>query len=71
MLSQETLDRYRRMPRGEKLAFVLKMMREQTPYLFHGTPEVVKRRFELLRRQNDEASRALLEGLGKAVGHQP
>lgn len=66
MLSQETLDRYRRMPRPEKLQLVLRMIKEQTPYLFEGSAETVQRRFELLRRQNDVASRALLEGLAKA-----
>lgn len=65
MLSQETLDEYRRMTPGEKLQLVLEMIRENTPYLFKGTPEVVDRRFELLRRQNDERNRALLEGLSR------
>jgi hypothetical protein len=66
MLSQETLAEYRRMTRGEKLQMVLQMIRENTPYLFKGRPEVVDRRFELLRRQNDDRNRALLEGLSRS-----
>jgi hypothetical protein len=65
MLSQETLDEYRRMTRGEKLQLVLQMIRENTPYLFKGRPEVVERRFELLRRQNDERNRLMLEAIAR------
>ena len=53
MLSQETLDAYRRMTPGERLAIALDMMRENTPYLLAGRADVVDRRFELIRREND------------------
>jgi hypothetical protein len=66
MLSQGTLNLYRRMSLGEKLALVLQLIREVTPNLFKGTPEEVRDRFEQMRRENDEASRAVLEGLGRA-----
>jgi hypothetical protein len=66
MLSRETLDRYRRMTPGERLALALKLTDEATPYLFVGTPEQVKRRFELLRRQNDERTQRILAGLARA-----
>ena len=36
MLSQETLDAYRRMTPGERLAIAFGMMRENTPYLLAG-----------------------------------
>ena len=54
MLSRETLERYRRMTPGERLAMSLKLTEESEPYLLYGTPEQVKRKFELLRRENDE-----------------
>lgn len=54
MLSPERLEAYRRMTTVERLALTAEMVRENTPYLLLGSPEVVKRRFELLRRQNDE-----------------
>jgi len=63
MLSRETLERYRRMTPGERLALTFKLIEEAEPYLFAGTPEEVKRRFELLRRQNDERNRRILDGI--------
>lgn len=66
MLSRETLEEYRRMTPGQRLALTLKLTEEAEPYLFHGTPEQVSRRFELLRRQNDERNRRILEGLTRA-----
>ncbi len=67
MLSPETLERYRRMTPGERLALTLKLTEESEPYLFYGTPEQVRRKFELLRRQNDERTRRILEGLARTV----
>lgn len=71
MLSQETLDEYRRMTPGQRLELTLEMIRENTPYLFKGPPEVVERRFELLRRQNDERNRLMLEAIARTKkGHE-
>lgn len=67
MLSEETLNRYRQMPRGERFALVLRMMKENFPAMYEGKPEVVRRRFELLRRQNDERNKCLLEGLAQTL----
>jgi hypothetical protein len=66
MLSRETLEQYRRMTPGERLALALRMTTEQTPYLFAGPPEVVSRRFELLRRQNDERNLRMCEAMARA-----
>jgi hypothetical protein len=66
MLSQETLQRYRRMTDAERLKLTLQMICENTPALFEGPPEIVARRFELLRRQNDERNRRMLEGIARA-----
>ncbi len=72
MLSRETLDAYRRMTPGERLEITLAMMRDNTPYLLAGRPEVVDRRFELLRRENDERNERILAALAalkrRAVG---
>jgi hypothetical protein len=65
MLSPESLDAYRRMTLSERLALVLKMIREEMPHLLAGPPEVVDRRFELLRRENDLRNKAMLEGIAR------
>jgi hypothetical protein len=53
MLSQETIAEYRRMTPGQRLELALRMTDENLPYLVQGRPEVIERRFELLRREND------------------
>ena len=68
MLSREALERYRRMSLSERLALVLEMIRKETPYLLAGRPEVVDRRFELLRRENDLRNQAMLEGFARSKG---
>jgi len=63
MLSQETLDAYRRMTRGERLAIAFGVMRENTPSLLAGRADVVDRRFELIRRENDLRNARILAAL--------
>jgi hypothetical protein len=65
MLSRETLDEYRRMTVGQRLELTFKLTAEAEPYLLAGTPDVVKRKFELLRQQNDERNRRILEGIAR------
>jgi hypothetical protein len=65
LLSQESLEQYRRMSPSERLRLVLEMIREETPYLLRGAPDQVDRRFELLRRQNDDRNRQMLEGIAR------
>ncbi len=66
MLSRETLEQYRRMTPGQRLELTFQAIRESMPYLLRGSKEVVDRRFELLRKENDERNRAMLEALGRA-----
>ena len=66
MLSQETLDDYRRMTPGQRLELSLQMIREAIPFLLAGPPDVVDRRFELIRRQNDERNRRMLEAIAQS-----
>lgn len=65
MLSHETLERYRQMTPGQRLQLTLRMIQEATPHLLRGTPDQVDRRFELLRRQNDDRNQRMLEGIAK------
>jgi hypothetical protein len=69
MLSRETLERYRRMTNAERLQLTLQMIDESTPSLLEGPAEVVDRRFELLRRQNDERNHRMLEGIARTRNH--
>jgi hypothetical protein len=70
MLNDELRERYRRMTNGERLAITIKMMREQFPYLLKGPPEVVKRRFELINRENDLRNQRYLEAFARANNHR-
>jgi hypothetical protein len=65
MLSRETLEEYRRMTPGERLALTLKLTEESEPFLLYGTPEQVDRKFELLHRENDERNRRMLEAIAR------
>jgi hypothetical protein len=51
---------------GERLAIALRLTDEATPYLFSGTPQQVERKFELLRRQNNERNERILAGIARA-----
>jgi hypothetical protein len=65
MLSKETLERYRRMTASERAAIVVQSMRENWSAMFEGSDETIRKRFELLRRQNDERNRNMLKGLAR------
>ena len=65
MLSKETLERYRKMSISERLELTMQMMRRDWPYLLAGPEEVVRRKFELLNRENDARNRNILETLAR------
>lgn len=65
MFSPETLEAYRRMTPSRRLEIALEMMRPNMERMFAGTPEIVDRRFELLRRQNDERNRRMLSAFAR------
>jgi hypothetical protein len=67
MLGDEQLSAYRAMTPGQRLALTFEMLDWSFPQLLRGPADVVDRRFELLNRQNDERTRALLEGLARAT----
>ena len=66
MLSRETLGAYRRMTPSERLALTLQAMREAKAYLLLGSEDVVRRRFELIQRENDARNRAMRTQLARA-----
>lgn len=66
MQSREALDCYRRMTPDERLALTLRAMRDSFRYLFQGDEDVVRRRFERIRRENDERNTAMLTRLAAA-----
>ncbi len=65
MLSQDTLERYRKMSIGERLDLTMQAMRRDWPYLLEGPEDVVRRKFELLNRENDARNRNILEALAR------
>ncbi len=65
MLHPETLDAYRRMTPSERLKLTLKMTCENGPNMFRGTSEQVDRRFEILRIQNADRNRRMLEAIAR------
>lgn len=67
MLSDETLERYRKMTVSERLAMTLQMMRRDWPYLLAGPEDVVRRKFELINRENDARNKNILKALARTV----
>jgi len=65
MLHPETLEAYRRMTPSERLRLTVKMTRENGRNMFFGAPELVDRRFQLLRMQNDDRNRRMLEAIAR------
>jgi hypothetical protein len=58
------------MTNSERLAITLQMIRDNTPYLLQGPPEVVERRFALLRRENELRNQRMLEGIARGRGNR-
>ena len=65
MLSQETLDQNRRLTVGARRDLTFEMMRDNTPYLLQGSEEIVARRFELIKRENDLRNERILATLSR------
>ena len=66
MISFEAAERIRQMSVADRLRMTLRMIDEAVPYLTRGTPEQVKKRFELLRQENDERNRCILEAIARS-----
>ena len=70
MLSRETLERYRHMTGAERLQLTLQMIRDNTPALLEGSSEIVARRFERLRRENDARNKNMLSAIARTLKPQ-
>ena len=70
MLSRQSAEHWRKLTFSERLKVVLTMIDEAVPYLLRGTPEQIERRFDLLRRQNDERNRNMLAGIARSEERQ-
>ncbi len=66
MLSKETLEGYRRMTPGERLALTIHSMEGIDRALLSGTDQQVNRKFELLRRENELRNRNMLTAIAKS-----
>ena len=66
MLSPETLESYRRMTPAERLRLTLSLQAENERFLQMGTAEQVERKFDLLRRENDATTQAIVEAIAKS-----
>ena len=65
MLSQETLDEYRRMTPAQRFNLTLQAIRDNLPHLDAGPPELVARRLELIRRENDLRNENILKAMAR------
>lgn len=60
MLHPETLQAYRRMTPSEKMAVTVRMMQENAQRFFSAPDDLIQRRLEILRKQNDDRNQRLL-----------
>jgi hypothetical protein len=51
---------------SERLALALRATWDAIPYLLHGSPEIVDRKFELIRREHEARNRRICERLAAA-----
>jgi len=66
MMSREQAELIRRMTPAERLRMPFDMIRAGTKDLLSGPADVVDRRYELLRRQNDERNHRILAALARS-----
>ena len=65
MLSAEAAQRIREMSVADRVRQTLQMIDEGVPLLTHGHPDQVRRRFELLRHENDERNQRMLAAFAR------
>lgn len=63
MLSEETLQSYRKMTPSQRLRLTFELMDGVHNDLCRGTPDQVDRKFELLRRENDLRNQNMLTAI--------
>ncbi len=62
MLSSETLEKYRQMTPSERLQLTFELCGPAWKAICEGDPEIVRRRFERLRQENDLRNRRMCDG---------
>jgi len=70
MLSKEALERYRKMTPGERLKVAINLMESPLGDAGIGDDRLVKKRYELLKRENDLRNINMLTALAKTLKHQ-
>lgn len=65
MLHPETLEAYRRMTPSEKMAITMQMMRENARRFLAVPSNLIERRLEILRKQNDDRNQRMLEAIAR------
>ncbi|MGC4002507.1 MAG: hypothetical protein QM811_04930 [Pirellulales bacterium] len=65
MLSKETLERYRRMTPGERLKVTFDLMESPLADAGKGEDQVVAKRYEKIRADNDARNQNMLTALAK------
>ncbi|XZE20379.1 hypothetical protein SH449x_000247 [Pirellulaceae bacterium SH449] len=72
MLSPETLESYRRMKPGERLRLTLDLCDSAWPAMLQGKTDIIERRFQRLREENESRNQAICKALySTASSHQP
>ena len=66
MLSSETLENYRRMTPSQRLELTFALIHDSAPWLLVGSSDLVDRKFQLIRRENDERNENILRALARA-----
>ena len=70
MLSEQTLDEYRRMTPAERLALTLELTGENEPYLYAGDPQIVARRLQRLTEESALYNERILRGIARSEGRE-
>ncbi len=71
MLSPETLESYRQMTPTQRLRLTLQLQEQSERYLLVGSAEVVRRKFELLQRENNARNENMLRAIARTRSSQP
>lgn len=65
MLSPEILESYRRMTAGERLRLTLQLQEQSEKYMLVGGKDIVRRKFELLHRENEVRNVNMLTAIAR------
>ena len=65
MLHPETLEAYRRMTPSEKMAITVRMLQENAQRFFSAPDDVIEKRLEILRKQNDDRNERMLTAIAR------